>query len=330
MIGYRVKAAVRTERFEHARIVIARCADVYLHAPAAARVFFCKEAHKLGLVFVNFTFAQLLATESLFEHSVELRRICALIGHAGECVVARAAAHLFKQVDSAQEHFFELFVAVDFFARSFFKSLHPVAVAGQLDAERLVGSERRDNAAFEALVLGDELVIFEAVRRVVGRAEAHDIRVFDKLTRGESARRYLRVRAVPDILRRLFAQRLIYVKISLKFEVSPVIERVAEKIRHYLRPRHEFFARGRVARDVLFRDAAGAHCAPLVVIAREPEPCYILGRAVLVYFLGRQVTVPVEYRHLVSRGEKLARGVALKQKILVHKSFHSYLLPISR
>ena len=66
------------------------------------------------------------------------------------------------------------------------------------------------------------------------------------------------------------------------------------------------------------------------MIAREPEPCYILGRAVLVYFLGRQVTVPVEYRHLVSRGEKLARGVALKQKILVHKSFHSYLLPISR
>ena len=51
---------------------------------------------------------------------------------------------------------------------------------------------------------------------------------------------------------------------------------------------------------------------------------------VFIYFLGRQVTVPVEYRHLVSCGEKLARGVALKQKILVHKSFHSYLLPISR
>ena len=328
MVGYRVETAVRAEQIKHTRIVVARCSDVYLHAPAAARIFLCKKAYKLGLVFVDFVRCQPFAGSGLFEHPVKLGCVGALIRHAGKGVVARAAAHSLEQIYSVKKHLGELLIAADFLSRRLFKSLQPVAVAGQLDAERLIGSKRRNNAAFEAPVLGEQLMILEAVRRIVRGAEADYVRAFDKLARGESARRYFRVRAVPDVLRRLFAQRLIYVKISLKLKVSPMIERIAEKIGHYLRPRHKFFVRGRVARDVLFRDAAGAHGAPLVVIARKPEPRYVLGRAVFVYFLGRQVAMPIKNRHGARCGEELARGVALKQKILVHKSFHLYLLPI--
>ena len=252
------------------------------------------------------------------------------VGHGIQRVIGQARAVRVEEIQTGFQRLHHAFQIQAVDAGNAGQAVHVIHKAAALDVEHLVRAPGRIDLEIAGGVLLDQGVMLQIVHRVVGGADDLHAEFLDQAAAAVFLRRQQRVRAVPDILRRLFAQRLIYVKISLKLEVSPVIERIAKKIRHYLRPRHEFFARGGVARDVLFRDAAGAHRAPLVVIAREPEPCYILGRTVFIYFLGRQVTVPVEYRHLVSCGEKLARGVALKQKILVHKSFHSYLLPISR
>ena len=56
-----------------------------------------------------------------------------------------------------------------------------------------------------------------------------------------------------------------------QFQVRPVIERVAKRVRHRARPRNEFLLCVGAAGDEFLRLAVGAHRPPLVMVAFEPH-----------------------------------------------------------
>src|SRR5208282_3372377 len=60
-------------------------------------------------------------------------------------------------------------------------------------------------------------------------------------------------------------------KIALQFEMGPVVERIAEAVRDRGGPSEEFIIGRSIAGTKGFGDTVGAHGAPFVVIALEPN-----------------------------------------------------------
>ena len=97
----------------------------------------------------------------------------------------------------------------------------------------------------------------------------------------------LLIAVVPDFLGSLGCQQSIFPKESLKFQVGPVIDRVACRPGQDLGKFKESFIGGRIfPRDVLFLNTSGAHKAPLVRIVIQPCFGEIVILPVLCYFFG--------------------------------------------
>jgi hypothetical protein len=86
-------------------------------------------------------------------------------------------------------------------------------------------------------------------------------------------------------------------KMTLQFQVSPVIERVFQGLWHRLTPGHKFFEIGTVPGDVFLIDSVGPHGPPLVMIACQPALREIGKTGILIDITYRQMTVLIEYRH---------------------------------
>ena len=98
-----------------------------------------------------------------------------------------------------------------------------------------------------------------------------------------------------------------------------MIHRITYKIRHAGGKRFEFLISGSVARDEFFVHAAGAHRAPFIVVAAEPERGEVCARVVFIDFFRRQVAVPVENRHFFRRLKHLFCRLIEEQEILIHE-----------
>ena len=112
---------------------------------------------------------------------------------------------------------------------------------------------------------------------------------------------------------------------AFEFEVCPVIERVADEVRHGFGVGLEFFARAGVAGDEAFGDAEGAQAAPFVVVAFEPDGGKIGELAVRGDVGRRQVAVVVVdglvFGVVVVEG---ARGVVVEEEV-VGQEGHGWL-----
>jgi hypothetical protein len=76
---------------------------------------------------------------------------------------------------------------------------------------------------------------------------------------------------LPDYGSGAFIEKFIDAEIALQFEMSPMVERIAEATGDGGGPGEEFVIAGSVAGAEGFRDTIGPHGAPLVVIAFEPD-----------------------------------------------------------
>ena len=76
---------------------------------------------------------------------------------------------------------------------------------------------------------------------------------------------------LPDFGSGAFIEELIHAEIALQFEVCPVIKRIAETVRNSGSPSEKFVVGRSVAGAEGFGDTVGAHGAPFVVIAFEPD-----------------------------------------------------------
>ena len=170
-----------------------------------------------------------------------------------------------------------------------------IEALGHFDRQGPIGSEGRQDADLEGHIGGDCRVEFQAIERIVGRADQHDFHLpHDAATRhvvsGEQ-----RVALLPDSPRGVrIEQPVADPKRPLQFQVGPVVQRIAERLGHDLGPFFELFPVVGVARAIAFRHAGRAHCPPFVVIAIKPDLAEIGKAMVLGNLPRRQVAVVVD------------------------------------
>ena len=133
------------------------------------------------------------------------------------------------------------------------------------------------------------------------------------------------VAGVENLTGRFGVQTLVNAKSRLQLQVCPVVQRIAEAVRHRSRPRLELLPVTRLAAsDETLGDAVGAHSTPFVMIAAEPQFCDAAEMMVVSHLSRIQMAVIVDdglwCRMPVI--EFLRRG-GLQEEILVHKRFHS-------
>src|SRR5262245_26260568 len=113
--------------------------------------------------------------------------------------------------------------------------------------------------------------MLERVSGIVSRTEARDVEPAQDAVCAERRIGQARDRALPDRRRRLLVQQIVDAEVANELEMRPVIERIAQRRRYGARPGDEFLVRARIAGAVAFGYAVGAHRAPLVVVAFEPD-----------------------------------------------------------
>ena len=193
-------------------------------------------------------------------------------------------------------------------------------VAQRQEATRPPG---RQHPGAEGSIGGDHRVMGQRVDRIVGGADRENVALLDQRARREATTKNLGT-PLPHLVGGLGAeQQVVDVEIPRQFQVAPVVERVAQQVRHDAGEGVELLAIGGVSRAVALGDAVGAHLAPLVVIAVEPHLADVVPAAVGGDLRRRQMGVVVDDR---LRGGVVMveadRLVALQQEPLVNQAAH--------
>ena len=136
--------------------------------------------------------------------------------------------------------------------------------------------------------------MLERVGRIVGRAESAHLTLHEEPAAGVRGFGEGLEPLFPDSVGGLGGEEAVEVEVAGQLEVSPVIERVAEAVRHGLGPGVELVARRGRSGDALFRDAVGPHPAPFVVVAGKPDVVEVFEDPVGRDLVGREVVVEIE------------------------------------
>ncbi len=191
------------------------------------------------------------------------------------------------------------------------------------DLQGLVRSER--GIDFRRKAAGaNGVVMLQRIGRVIRGAENADIMLLQEIVHAQVWQ--LRIALAPDGLRRIGTQQIGDAEVARQFKMSPMVERIAERIRHRRRPSLELFLRRGVAGDIFFRHAVRPHGPPLVVVARQPDIREIGELMVLRDLGGGEVIVEIDDG---LRGGKLmvkrAGRFVVQQKVVVNEgAFHDY------
>jgi len=158
----------------------------------------------------------------------------------------------------------------------------------------------------------------QIVRRIVGGADRRDAEFLHDSLGGKFRQRQVLVGDLPHAIRALGIQQLANAEVAQQLQMRPVIERVAERLRHRLRPGAELFRRGGIAGDEALRHAIRAHRPPFVMVALEPNLEEIPKLPILGDILGRKVAVVIEDRlGLRKLVVKAARRHRAEEKVVV-------------
>ncbi len=140
-------------------------------------------------------------------------------------------------------------------------------------------------------------MVFQTVSGVVRRAKRRDLRLGQDAVDGELGFRQQGVGLRPDRRGACLVDHLLDAEIAAQLQVRPEVERIAHELRHGARVGVELLQIARAARHQRLIDAIGAHAAPLVVVARQPDACQILELPVGRDLLRRQMAVVIDDRH---------------------------------
>lgn len=99
---------------------------------------------------------------------------------------------------------------------------------------------------------------------------------------------------IPDCLGGVRSKQPIDIEVAFKLQMGPVVEGIADKIRHGLRPFEEFLLVGCFSCDKVFLDAIGAHGPPLVMFPAKPDLGDIAETFVPGDFTGIQMAVVID------------------------------------
>ena len=162
--------------------------------------------------------------------------------------------------------------------------------------------------------------MFEGVRRIVRGADHHYFEMAKDGMSPQILRFQLGIGLLPDFGSGILIDEEVYPEIPLKFEVAPMIERVAQGIGNGAAPSQVFFVRIRLPGTIGLPNPIAAHGPPLVVIPFQPDFGQVLKLPVRGHVLRGKVAM------IVANGlipgvlvEKPAGRIALQEKIIVDK-----------
>src|SRR5580704_5144195 len=105
--------------------------------------------------------------------------------------------------------------------------------------------------------------------------------------------------------------------------MSPMVKRIAQRVRHGPRPRQKFLIGRGVSGRISFSDAVGAHRPPFVVVALEPNFEEIIEAAIFGDILGNKMAMVIDDR--LRGGELIVKStssVVREQKIFAEEVVH--------
>ena len=104
----------------------------------------------------------------------------------------------------------------------------------------------------------------------------------------------LLVAQVPSFLSGITVQMTGVVKVSLQLQVAPMIQLVADQLRHGLSPLLEFLTVGSISGDVFLINAVRTHLTPFVMVAAQPYLGDVLELTILSDFSWIDMAVIVQ------------------------------------
>ena len=154
----------------------------------------------------------------------------------------------------------------------------------------------RQNLHIKILVCFDLLMIMKVIYRIIGRTNQCDIGHTDQIFCRHFRRLQFFVAGIVDLFPILLTECLVNIKISLQFQMTPMIHRISDGFWQCLCKSVEFFFIAGIAGNVFFRHSIGTHNTPFIVIPTEPQFCYIFKFPVFCYLLWLQMAVIVQNR----------------------------------
>ena len=318
-----IVSGIGAESLEHAGVVVADGSDMELLGPAAGMVHDCELVEHGAAELAEFLFVGSLAVKHLAEDGVNLSLGVVVGIEILQTVVGKLASHGSEEIVTYLERLKKVVETANLDSGHLCKFLYISLVCGRiLDCHGLVRTPCRDHLGSEGM-LRDLLVPAEIVHGIVRSAHYAHIEFADKSLRTEFFRSKLGIAFFVYLAGGLGLQDLVDAECTGKLQMGPVIERVAKRVRHGLRPFLEFFPGAAVAGDVFFGNAVSAHRAPLVVVSPEPYFGDVGELVVFRYHLGIQMAMIIDdghaFRTLVIQ---FAGGIATKHEVFVDERFH--------
>ena len=159
----------------------------------------------------------------------------------------------------------------------------------------------------------------QIVGRVIRSTEHTDIHPFKQSPDGEPVLTKESVAPVVYPACAARVERLRDTEIPLKFEMGPMVQRVAHGVLYGFSPLHELGIAVRTSGNEMLVHTVRPHGPPFIVVPSQPYLCNVIETAVLRYHTGIQMVVVIHYR--LSAGKTLIQrdGITgFKQKILVY------------
>ncbi len=233
-------------------------------------------------------------------------------------MVGQPPSHLVEEIVPLSQGIHKIAVAADGGIGRGFQALHPgIEHFRQVNVERLIGPEGGEHLGGQAGGR-DGFVARQVVGRVVGGADGLHMEALQNAVGAQVLAGKLRVSFVPDSGGGGFVQQFVDPEVALQLQVGPVVERIAQRLRHGARPSQKLVARIGITCAEPFVHAAGSHGTPFVVIPLQPDFEQISELPVGSHILRRQVAMVVQDRLRLSVFcEEAARRLGAEEKIIV-------------
>ena len=130
---------------------------------------------------------------------------------------------------------------------------------------------------------------FQSIHRIIRGTDQFDVGLPDNISYGHSVFLKFCVAEIPHFFCCLSGEMSGITKIALQFEMTPVVQRIADGFFQRFRPFMELFPVTGTAGNIVFIDTIRAHQAPFVMISAKPD----LGDIVKLPVLGNLPRVDV-------------------------------------
>ena len=294
-----------------------------LLCPSCLGIHHCHVVQEGAAELVQFVLGGALAEENHLEDGLDFDLLVVGGIEGLQTVVRKAAAVGCEEVMPLLQGLDEVGVGIYLHAGGLAELCEILLVGlGILDSHGLVGSPCGNDLRAEWM-LRYHLVPAEVVGGIVGGAYDLHVEFADEGLAAELLGSELGVAFLKDFTGGLGAQELVDSEHAAEFEMGPVIEGIAEGVRHGLRPLLEGLPGAVLASsEIILAHSVGAHRTPFIMVAimsvHQPELGDVAELDVLGDLLRHQMAMVIDDGHVLRMLViKLPGSLALKHEIFI-------------